>query len=246
MKGRITSIEVQRRLIKPLPVTAPLTALFTAPFVSKTGASILSMKKPSRPRNDRKPPQATSSDAARYNLRVIGGQYRSRKLQFADVEGLRPTSDRIRETLFNWLAPLIEGACCLDMFAGSGALGIEALSRGAGHVDFIETSRAAADAIGINLQALQCTNASLLRTEALKYLLAAPTSRYDIVFCDPPFQLSLLPQTLQALLAQDWLNTGALIYIEAARDDTIEPPPHWHWYRHQYAGNVQFGLLQRA
>jgi len=204
------------------------------------------MKKPSRPRNDRKPPQGPASGAARCNLRVIGGQYRSRKLQFADVEGLRPTSDRIRETLFNWLAPLIEGARCLDTFAGSGALGIEALSRGAGHVDFIETSRAAAEAIASNLQTLQCANATLLRKDALAYLQAAPTHRYDIVFCDPPFQSSLLPQTLEALLAQDWLSTGALIYVEAAREDAVELPPQWHWHRHLYAGNVQFGLLQRA
>jgi len=228
--------------MKPKPVTAP--------FIVKKGACILPMKKPSRPRNDRKPLQAPDNGAARHNLRVIGGQYRSRKLQFAAVEGLRPTSDRIRETLFNWLTPLIDGARCLDTFAGSGALGIEALSRGAGHVDFIETSRPAADAISANLQALQCTNATLLRTDALTYLQATsaqatPSGRYDIVFCDPPFQSSLLPQTLQALLAQDWLNAGALIYVEAARDDAIAPPPQWHWRRHQYAGNVQFGLLQR-
>jgi len=174
-----------------------------------------------------------------------------RKLIFADVEGLRPTADRIRETLFNWLAPIIDGARCLDTFAGSGALGIEALSRGAGHVDFIETSRAAADAIASNLQTLQCANANLLRTDALAYLQVTPAhaptaSRYDIVFCDPPFHTPLLEQTLLALLAQEWLSAGALIYVEAARDDAVTLPSMWRWHRHQYTGNVQFGLLQRS
>jgi len=209
------------------------------------------MKKPSRSRNGHPPPTGNSAGARRENLRVIGGRYRSRKLVFAEVEGLRPTADRIRETLFNWLAPIIDGARCLDTFAGSGALGIEALSRGAGHVDFIETNRAAAEAIASNLQTLQCANASLLRTDALAYLQVTPAQtspahRYDIVFCDPPFHTPLLEQALHALLAQEWLGAGALIYVEAARDDAVTLPPMWRWHRHQYAGNVQFGLLQRS
>jgi 16S rRNA (guanine966-N2)-methyltransferase len=204
------------------------------------------MKKPSRSRNGRTPPQGQDSNAPRHNLRVIGGVHRSRKLAFAEAEGLRPTPDRVRETLFNWLAPIIEGTRCLDAFAGSGALGIEALSRGAAHVDFIETNRAAADAIASNLQTLRCTNASLQRTDTIGQLQKTPAHRYDIVFCDPPFHTPLLAQALDVLLANAWLNTGAMIYIEAARDDNVSLPPGWRWHRHQNAGNVQFGLLQQG
>jgi 16S rRNA (guanine966-N2)-methyltransferase len=209
------------------------------------------MKKPSRPRNDQSLTDESRSGAARYNLRVIGGQYRSRKLQFADAAGLRPTPDRVRETLFNWLAPLIDGARCLDAFAGSGALGIEALSRGAGHVDFFEASKPAADAIAGNLQTLQCGNATLRHGDVIAYLQSTPACqydpacRYDIVFCDPPFQSPLLAQILDALLAQPWLTPTARLYVEASRDDTVMVPSGWHWHRHQYAGNVQYGLLQQ-
>jgi 16S rRNA (guanine966-N2)-methyltransferase len=209
-------------------------------------ACILSMKKPSRSRNTRGPAAPATASAGRHSLRVIGGEYRSRKLQFADVPGLRPTSDRIRETLFNWLAPVIAGAHCLDAFAGSGALGIEALSRGAGHVDFIEADRAAADAIAANLRLLQCTRASLLHTDVLAFLQAPPRQRYDIVWCDPPFGTSLLEQALAALLAQDWLSEEALVYVESPREQHIALGPAWRWHRHQQAGNVQYGLLRRA
>lgn len=202
------------------------------------------MKKPSRSRNG--PPSPTQSDVPRYNLRVIGGIHRSRKLVFAEAEGLRPTPDRVRETVFNWLAPIIEGARCLDTFAGSGALGIEALSRGAGHVDFIENNRAAADAIATNLQTLRCDNARLQRSDTIHHLQTAPASRYDIVFCDPPFHTPLLTQALDALLAKDWLGANAMIYIEAARNEVVPLPPAWQWHRHQQAGNVQFGLLRRS
>jgi 16S rRNA (guanine966-N2)-methyltransferase len=204
------------------------------------------MKKPSRSRNGRSPSQGADGSAARYNLRVIGGIHRSRKLVFAEAEGLRPTADRVRETLFNWLAPLIDGARCLDAFAGSGALGIEALSRGAAHVDFIEMNRAAADAIASNLQALHCDNATLLRNDTISHLQRTPAHQYDIVFCDPPFHTPLRAQALDALLALPWLSANAMIYVEAARDDSVQLPSGWRWHRHQQAGNVQFGLLQRG
>lgn len=198
------------------------------------------MKKPSRPRNDH-----GSRASGGLRLRVIGGTHRSRLLQFVDAPGLRPTPDRVRETLFNWLAPLISGAHCLDAFAGSGALGIEALSRGAAHVDFIETNTEAANAIAANLATLRCDNATLLRTDTLARLRTTPARRYDIVFCDPPFHTDWLQLTLQALTTQDWLSTNGLIYAEAARDETVALPAGWHWWRHQQAGNVQYGLLQR-
>jgi len=198
------------------------------------------MKKSSRSRNDR-----TGAEGGRLRLRVIGGTHRSRLLQFVDAPGLRPTPDRIRETLFNWLAPIITGARCLDAFAGSGALGIEALSRGAAHVDFIETNPTAAAAIAANLAALRCDNATLVRSDVTTRLHTTPTQPYDIVFCDPPFHTALLQQTLQALVAQDWLSSAGRIYVEAAHDETVTVPAGWHWLRHQQAGNVQYGLLQR-
>ena len=198
------------------------------------------MKKPSRSRNDH-----TGAEGGRLRLRVIGGTHRSRLLQFVDAPGLRPTPDRVRETLFNWLAPIVTGARCLDAFAGSGALGIEALSRGAAHVDFVEANPAAAEAIAANLAALRCDNATLLRSDVTARLHTTPTQRYDIVFCDPPFHTALLQQTLQALATQDWLSNTGRIYIEAAREESVSLPQGWHWWRHQQAGNVQFGLLLR-
>jgi len=199
------------------------------------------MKKPSRPRNA----TGSQTEGGRLRLRVIGGHHRSRVLQFVDADGLRPTPDRVRETLFNWLAPIISGARCLDAFAGSGALGIEALSRGAAHLDFCETNPAAANAIAANLALLKCDNATLHRRDVATLLQAHATQPYDIVFCDPPFAANLLAPTLAALAQGNWLRERGLIYAEAARDDAIEPPAGWHWLRHQSAGNVQYGLLQR-
>ncbi|HEY9148668.1 MAG TPA: 16S rRNA (guanine(966)-N(2))-methyltransferase RsmD [Gammaproteobacteria bacterium] len=177
-------------------------------------------------------------------LRIIGGQWRGRKLRFADAEGLRPTTDRVRETLFNWLAPVIEGARCLDLFAGSGALGLEALSRGAAEVVFLDTNPKAVAALRENLSLLQTDNGRIERSDALKYLRGAPRP-FDIVFLDPPFRRDLLAPALDLLAGEGWLSPGARIYLELESElGEPELPEGWQLLRSKKAGQVAYFLVQ--
>lgn len=179
-------------------------------------------------------------------LRIIGGQWRGRKLGFPDVEGLRPTGDRIRETLFNWLAPEIRGARCLDLFAGSGALGLEALSRGAGASLLVERDAKASAQLGANLALLQAEQGSLLNVDALTLLRqgnsAAP---FTVVFVDPPFQLNLWQSVVDALETGGWLADEASIYIESGRESVYLVPPNWSLHRDKQAGQVSYRLFYR-
>lgn len=179
-------------------------------------------------------------------LRIIGGQWRGRKLGFPDVEGLRPTGDRIRETLFNWLAPEIRGARCLDLFAGSGALGLEALSRGAGASLLVERDAQASAQLRANLALLQAEQGSLLNADALTLLRqgnsAAP---FNVVFVDPPFQLNLWQSVVDALEAGGWLADEASIYIESGRESVYHVPPNWSLHRDKQAGQVSYRLFYR-
>lgn len=178
-------------------------------------------------------------------LRIIGGQWRGRKLRFADAEGLRPTTDRVRETLFNWLQPVIEGARCLDLFAGSGALGLEALSRGAREVVFVDTSPRAITALKENLALLQCNHAQVVRTSAVDFLGAPPAQPFDVVFLDPPFRRGLLQPALQRLAQGGWLAPGARIYLELETEQgEPELPPEWQMLRRKRAGQVAYFLVQ--
>jgi 16S rRNA (guanine966-N2)-methyltransferase len=175
-------------------------------------------------------------------LRIIGGQWRGRKLRFVDGEGLRPTSDRIRETLFNWLQGIIEGARCLDLYAGSGALGLEALSRGAGEVVFLERNPAAVRALQANLALLQAGQAQVIRTDTLDYLRGAGTP-FDVVFIDPPFGRALMQDSLDLLAQGGWLAPGARLYIEHARKgETFTLPGGWELLRSKQAGQVAYHL----
>lgn len=174
-------------------------------------------------------------------LRIIGGQWRGRKLQFREAEGLRPTGDRIRETLFNWLAPTIEGARCLDLFAGSGALGLEALSRGAELCDFVELNRDSAREIRQHLQTLRCESGRVFDTPAGDFLRNSD-ARFDIVFLDPPFKRGLLSEVLP-LLGQR-LKPDSLVYLEHAADEFIDLPKGWVARKHKTAGQVCYGLYQ--
>lgn len=177
-------------------------------------------------------------------LRIIGGQWRGRKLRFVDAEGLRPTTDRVRETLFNWLQPVIEGAHCLDLFAGSGALGLEALSRGAAEVVFLDTNSRSVAALRDNLSLLQADNGLVTRSDALKYLRGTP-QRFDIVFLDPPFRRDLLAPTLQLLAEGQWLVPGAHIYLELETElGEPELPGGWEIRRSKKAGQVAYFLVQ--
>jgi len=177
-------------------------------------------------------------------LRIIGGQWRGRKLRFADGEGLRPTTDRVRETLFNWLQPLIQGARCLDLFAGSGALGLEALSRGAAEVQFIERNPRAVQTLKDNLALLHADNGHVRPGDALAYL-RNPAHPFDVVFLDPPFRQNLLAPALELLISGGWLNPDARIYIELESEQALPPlPDEWELLRSKQAGQVAYHLIK--
>jgi len=179
-------------------------------------------------------------------LRIIGGQWRGRKLSFPDSEGLRPTPDRVRETLFNWLSADIAGARCLDLFAGSGALGLEALSRGAAAVDFVDASTEVCRQLHSNLQTLQAT-AALHTTTATGQLAAYGAGQqppFDIVFLDPPFGQQLLAPCMVLLDQYRLLREGSWIYIETGRGEPLPTPPvHWQLHREKTAGQVNYRLF---
>lgn len=178
-------------------------------------------------------------------LRVIGGQWRSRRLGFPDLPGLRPTPDRVRETLFNWLAPVLPGARCLDLFAGSGALGIEALSRGAAEVIFVERHSLAVRALRDNLDQLHARNARTDQAEALTWL-RSPGAPFDIVLLDPPFGEGLLEPACALLEQGGWLAASAWIYLEAEADRPPPLlPPCWTFHREKTAGVVAYRLARR-
>ncbi|MDP2516465.1 16S rRNA (guanine(966)-N(2))-methyltransferase RsmD [Photobacterium damselae subsp. piscicida] len=178
-------------------------------------------------------------------VRIISGQWRGRKLPVHDVEGLRPTTDRVKETLFNWLAQDIYQAKCLNLFAGSGSLSFEALSRGAESLTMIELDQKAAAQLKQNLTAIGATNATLHNTNSVNFLNQAGTP-HDLVFIDPPFRKDLIQQVIAALEANHWLSPNALIYIEAEKElGSIDVPPSWHLYREKTAGQVCYRLFIR-
>lgn len=177
-------------------------------------------------------------------LRIIGGQWRGRKLAFPDVPGLRPTPDRVRETLFNWLQNDIHGARCLDLFAGSGALGLEALSRGASRVVLVDESAAATGQLEENLHTLHCDDARVVRLTVQTFLERGPgDARYDVVFLDPPFGQGLIPPSLQLLADRGWLAPGARIYIESENQLRDLPlPTGWQLLKEKRSGQVIYRL----
>ncbi len=177
-------------------------------------------------------------------LRIVAGNWRSRLLDIASVDGLRPTSERIRETLFNWLTPMIEGSRCLDLFAGTGALGLEALSRGAATTVFVEASPVAARQLEKNVRQLGATGAIVCRQKAADFL-RANEQAFDIIFIDPPFAADLHEETCRLLAQNKALAPGALVYIEQDRDrPAVELPPGWQVLKDKTAGNVRFRLAR--
>lgn len=179
----------------------------------------------------------------RNRVRLIGGQWRSRVLHFPDSQDLRPTPDRVRETLFNWLQPCIHGARCLDLFAGSGALGLEALSRGADSIVALETHPIAAQALLQNATSLQAVGFELIRQDALQFLDQPANRRFDIVFIDPPFAAHLHARCCALLQANGWLAPNALVYLEDGHSlSEIALPASWHLVRHKQAGDVYYGM----
>ena len=182
-------------------------------------------------------------------LRIIGGQWRGRKLQFTATDGLRPTTDRVRETLFNWLMSELSSARCLDLFAGSGALGLEALSRGALACDFVERSAIAQREISGHLTALAATDRGVCHNDiAADFLHRLNKSHepYNIVFLDPPFGRDLIATVAATLEARGLLAAGAFIYVECATQEHLpELPASWNLHREKTAGGVTYRLFVR-
>ena len=185
--------------------------------------------------------------APQSSLRIIGGQWRGRKLNFSPVEGLRPTTDRVRETLFNWLSPSIRGARCLDLFAGSGALGLEALSRGAAYCDIVDTSAAALHQIEHHLQILEASTQAHCHAKSALGFLQTTQGSYDIVFIDPPFGKGLVDSVCAQLASKGLIAEDGLIYVESAvHDSPPVVPPQWRLHREKVAGEVAYRLFVRC
>ena len=175
-------------------------------------------------------------------VRIIGGEWRSRRIGFPDHEGLRPSADRVRETLFNWLGQELDGLRCLDLFAGSGALGFEALSRGAATVVMVERSRVACAALRRNAELLEAKNLQLHCMDALEFATAAAADaaqRFDVVFLDPPFRSALLGQALALL--PPLLRPGARVYVEDAA--AFAASGGWRVLKQGRAGQVHYTLV---
>lgn len=178
-------------------------------------------------------------------IRIIGGQWRGRKLPVLDSQGLRPTTDRVKETLFNWLMPVIQDARCLDCFAGSGGLGIEALSRYAKETTFIEYERPVAQQIINNLNILKTNNGHVIHNSALTFL-AQQGTPYNVVFLDPPFHQGLLTNTISLLENNGWLAQNCYIYIEEEINaNAYLLPESWQLHREKVAGQVAYRLYIR-
>jgi 16S rRNA (guanine(966)-N(2))-methyltransferase RsmD len=177
----------------------------------------------------------------RGKVRIIGGQWRSRLLAFPEHPDLRPTSDRIRETLFNWLGQDLSGLSCLDLFAGSGALGFEAASRGAAMVVMVDADAKIYRALRENKEKLQAAQIELAMMNAMSFL-NSDTRKFDVIFLDPPYRLELLPVLLPLLPCR--LEADGLVYIETKSD--WNPDAQWQVKRKAKAGNVHYQLLELA
>lgn len=179
-------------------------------------------------------------------VKIIGGKYRGRKIIFPDIPDLRPTPNRIRETLFDWLQQEVVGARCLDAFAGSGALGFEAMSRGASSIVFLEMDRRAIHALKQNAKTLGIKQIDCIEQNTLTWLeLPNPSRVFDLVFLDPPFSQPWLTPCLNSLSTHGWLSQHAWVYVESSQAlDTLSIPQAFDLYRHKKAGQVYYGLLR--
>ncbi|NCT67962.1 MAG: 16S rRNA (guanine(966)-N(2))-methyltransferase RsmD [Rhodanobacteraceae bacterium] len=184
------------------------------------------------------------ANASGGTLRIVAGRLRGSRLAVPAIDGLRPTPDRVRETLFNWLAPFIDGARCLDLYAGTGALGIEALSRGAANCTFVERDRLLCTQLRGNLERLKVAGARVVEADAAAFL-AGPAEPFDLVFLDPPFGANLWAATAQKLEQGGWLRAGAFVYVEAPVEAGFALPPGWAPHRESRAGAVRYALYRR-
>jgi len=184
------------------------------------------------------------ADQQHNQSRIIAGSWRGRKLCFAPVPGVRPTPNRVRETLFNWLQPVIRGARCLDLYAGSGALGIEAASRGAASVVLVDRDPQVVRTLREQLRVLAADQVQVQLADVGTWLSGTP-QMFDIVFLDPPFRAGLLPAAVRQLEAGGWLAPEAWIYMEAEPGLVPELPGNWELYRSKRAGQVGYHLARR-
>lgn len=179
-------------------------------------------------------------------VRIIGGAWRSRRIRFPDVTGLRPTPDRVRETLFNWLQGEIGGARCLDLYAGSGALGFEAASRGASRVVAVDSHPKVCDALRQNCAALDARQVEIVQSEVGRFL-SGSGSAFEIVFMDPPFRRGFLTRTCELLGSRGWLAERAWVYLEAEAELALDGlPSDWSVVRSKQAGEVGYHLCRRG
>ncbi len=193
-----------------------------------------------------KPTQPARPSQGQGHLRIIAGEWRSRRLAVPAGDGLRPTPDRVRETVFNWLAPYIEGAHVLDAFTGSGALYLEALSRGATQAVALDSNPAAIANLRHNLEVLRCPRGQVIQSDALRYLQGEVKQQFDLVFLDPPFHQVLLANTCSLLEARGWLRDNAWIYTESeAAPSSLQMPGNWRLHREKKTGQVHYALWQR-
>lgn len=176
-------------------------------------------------------------------IRIIGGLYRGKKLHFPAIEGLRPTPDRVRETLFNWLMNDIKEARCLDAFAGSGALGLEAFSRGAAEVTFVEYAREAHANLQKIITAFNDPRLKLIKADTRIYL-QQNTKPFDIIFLDPPFAHNYLPQCLDEIIKNKLLAKGGIVYIESPMELTLDELS-WRQIKSKQAGQVLYSLYEK-
>ncbi|AEF56430.1 16S rRNA (guanine(966)-N(2))-methyltransferase RsmD [Marinomonas posidonica] len=187
---------------------------------------------------------ASKTKSKATKLRIIAGEWRSRQLPIPNVEGLRPTPDRVRETLFNWINPYLPGAVCADVFCGSGALGLEALSRGAKHLTFVDNAKLVTKQMTDNLATLQTQQAQVIQQTADAYLGQPANQAFDIVFLDPPFRKGWLEKIIP-LLEQGWLAKRALVYIEMEKETPLPLlPEHWQLSKEKVAGQLVYRLFE--
>lgn len=188
----------------------------------------------------------TRQRSAAGTLRIVAGDLRGSRLVVPDRPGLRPTPDRVRETLFNWLAPVVDGARCLDLYAGTGALGIEALSRGASRCVFVERDRDLAQRLTDNLARLKVARGEVVNADAFVFLAGPAPARFDLVFLDPPFDAGLWNEAAARLERGNWLSDTAFVHVEAGPDAGFVPPPNWRLHRESRAGLVHYALYRRS
>ncbi|SHI01480.1 16S rRNA (guanine(966)-N(2))-methyltransferase RsmD [Ferrimonas marina] len=198
-------------------------------------------------RAPRRKPQQSQASKREGQIRIISGQWRGRRLPVPELEGLRPTTDRVRETLFNWLMGELQGARILDCFSGSGALAFESLSRYAGFATLMERDAKVASGLQRNLKSLGATQAEVCQGDTLAQLERPASAPYDLVFVDPPFRQSLLAPCLERLEQNGYLTPSAWIYVESEKELAMSAvPASWRLHREKIAGQVAYRLYQRT